>query len=155
MTFLQVSGVKTHLQNHLTDSKQRCTCALSSRRPSSHVQNRHQNRPGRVSEEICHNKSPCTHLQRVCITPSAVLRFSSSGDMSYSPLSETTLSGFIAMAQNSELKKIFGWKEKKRGRKINRSILLWTEAQAFGRRTAAGSRQRWNVNSLEGRHITR
>lgn len=58
---------------------------------SSQVQNRHQNRPSIASDEIRHNKSPRVYLQHACITLSAVLRFSSSGDMSYGTLSETTL----------------------------------------------------------------
>lgn len=64
---------------------------LSARHPHSQVQNRHQNRVGIASDEIRHDKSPCVYLQHACITLSAVLRFSSSGDMSYGAPSETTL----------------------------------------------------------------
>lgn len=79
---------------------------LSARHLSSQVQNRHQNRPSNASDEIRHDKSPCVYLQHVCITLSAVLRFSSSGDMSYGTLSETTLLGFITVAHNSEPRNI-------------------------------------------------
>lgn len=81
--------------------------SLSARHPNSQVQNRHQNRPNIASDEIRHNKSPCIYLQHTCIMLSAVLRFSSGGDMSYSTLSETTLWGFITVAYNSDWRNIW------------------------------------------------
>lgn len=64
---------------------------LSASHSGSQVQNRHLNRLSIASDEIHHNKSPCVYLQHACIMLSAVLRLSSSGDMSYGTLSQTTL----------------------------------------------------------------
>lgn len=131
---------------------------LAARHPSSQVQNRHQNRPGIVSDEIRHNKSPCVYLQRACITLSGVLRFIYSGDMSYGALFETTLRGFITVAYNSEWRNIWTrgeeeWGEKRGGGKKqeNWSILLWVETEAFGWRTATGLSQRnviWSCSKM-------
>lgn len=58
--------------------------------------------------------NPSAYLQHACITLSAVLRFSSTGDMSYCTLSQTTLWGFITVAYNSKWKKI--WMQVENGR---------------------------------------
>lgn len=75
---------------------------LSARRPNAQVQNRHHNWPCSASDE----KWPLRiYHQHFCITLSTMLRFNSTGDMSYSALSETTLLGFITVAYKSEQKK--------------------------------------------------
>lgn len=114
-----------HPVYHCIDSKQHCPCA-SARHLSSQVQNRHQNRPSDASDEIRHDKSPCVYLQHVCITLSAVLRFSSSCDMSYGTLSETTLLGFIIVAYNSEPRNIRMERiEEKGGKKLIHFAIHW------------------------------
>lgn len=115
-----------HLVNtvyHCPDSIQHCPCASLQDISVHKCKTDIRTDLSIASDDKRHNKSPCVYLQHACITLSAVLRFSSSGDLSYGTLSQSTLWGFITVAYNSEWRNIWmegeNWGEKGKSRKID------------------------------------